>query len=65
MFGFCILDKNHELFSNKNEKVIGKFKTKTTQIIWISEFFVYDQRLIHLNVEMVLKRIYKVFQKLT
>ena len=25
IFDFSNLDKNHELFSNKNEKVIGKF----------------------------------------
>ena len=28
-FGFSNLDENHELFSNKNSKVIGKFKLKT------------------------------------
>ena len=31
------LDENHELFSNKNKKVIGKFKIETRKIIWIDE----------------------------
>ena len=29
IFDFTNLDKNHELFSNKNKKVIGKFKIET------------------------------------
>ena len=35
---FSNLDKNHELFSNKNKKVIGKFKNETPKKIWIDEF---------------------------
>ena len=35
---FSNLDKNHELFSNKNKKVIGKIKVETTKNIWIDEF---------------------------
>ena len=38
MFDFSNLDKNHELFSNKNKKVIGKFKMETPKSIWIDEF---------------------------
>ena len=38
MFDFNNLDKDHELFSNKNEKVIGKFKIETPKNIWIDEF---------------------------
>ena len=38
MFDLSILDKNHEIFSNKNEKVIGKFKIETPKNIWIDEF---------------------------
>ena len=37
-FDFSNLDKNHELFSNKNKKVIGKFKIETPKNIWIDEF---------------------------
>ena len=37
-FDFIILDKNHELFSEKNEKVAGKFKIETLENIWIDEF---------------------------
>ena len=29
IFDFSTLDKDHELFSNKNKKVIGKFKIET------------------------------------
>ena len=38
IFDFSNLDKNHELFSNKNKKVIGKFKIETSKSIWIDEF---------------------------
>ena len=38
IFDFSNLDKNHELFSNKNKNVIGFFKIETPKIIWIDEF---------------------------
>ena len=38
MFDFSNLDKNHELVSNKNKKVIGKVKIETPKNIWIDEF---------------------------
>ena len=38
IFDFSNLDENHELFSNKNKKVIGKFKIETLKNIWIDEF---------------------------
>ena len=38
MFDFSNLDKIHELFSNKNKKVIVIFKIETSKIIWIDEF---------------------------
>ena len=38
IFDFSNLDKNHELFSNKNKKVIGKFKIETPKNIYIDEF---------------------------
>ena len=39
IFDFSNLDeKNHEIFSIKNKKVIGKYKTETPKIIWIDEF---------------------------
>ena len=38
VFDFSNLDKNHELYNNKNEKVIGFFKIETPKIIWIDEF---------------------------
>ena len=40
LFDFSNLDKNHELFSNKNKKVVGKFKIETAENIWIDEFVV-------------------------
>ena len=38
IFDFSNLDESHELFSNKNKKVIGKFKIETPKNIWIDEF---------------------------
>ena len=38
IFAFSNLDKNHELFSNKNKKVSGKFKIETPKNIWIDDF---------------------------
>ena len=38
IFDFSNLDKNHELFSEKNKKVIRKFKIETPKNIWIDEF---------------------------
>ena len=38
IFDFSNLDKNHELFSNKNKKVIGKFKIETPKNVWIDKF---------------------------
>ena len=38
LFDFRNLNKNHELFSNKNKKVVGKFKIETPENIWIDEF---------------------------
>ena len=38
IFDFSNLGKNHELYSDKNKKVIGKFKIETPKNIWIDEF---------------------------
>ena len=38
IFDSSNLDENHELFSNKNKKVIGKFKFETPKNIWIDVF---------------------------
>ena len=38
IFDFSNQDPNHELFSNKNKKTIGKFKIETPKSIWIDEF---------------------------
>ena len=38
IFDFSNLNENHELFSNKNKKVIGKYKIETPKNIWIDEF---------------------------
>ena len=37
-FDFSNLDENHELFSNKNKKVIGKFKIETPKNLFLDEF---------------------------
>ena len=38
IFDFSNLDKNHELYSERNKKMIGKFKIETPKNIWIDEF---------------------------
>ena len=38
LFDFSNLYQNHELFSNNNKKVIGKFKTKTPENTWVDKF---------------------------
>ena len=37
LFDFSNLSENHELFSNKNKKVVGNFKIETLENIWIDE----------------------------
>ena len=39
-FDFSNLNEDHELFSNKNKKVVGKFKIETPENFWIDEFVV-------------------------
>ena len=38
LFALSNLNTNNELFSNKNKKVLGKFKIETPESIWIDEF---------------------------
>ena len=38
IFDFSNLDQNHEIFSEKNKKVIGKFKRETPKNVVINEF---------------------------
>ena len=38
IFDFSNLDENHELFTNKNKKIIGKFKIETPKSVFIDEF---------------------------
>ena len=38
IFDFSNLDENHELFSEENKKVTGKFKIETPKNIWINEY---------------------------
>ena len=44
LFDFSNLDKNHELFSDKNKKVVGKFKIETPENIWIDEFVAFRSK---------------------
>ena len=55
IFHFSNLDQNHELFSNKNKKMIGKFKTETPKNVWIDEFVCLRKKRIRLNVEIIIK----------
>ena len=34
---FSNLDENHEIFSNKNKKLIGKFEIETPENVWTNE----------------------------
>ena len=38
IFDFSNLDKNHELYSERNEKSIGFFKIETPKNVWIDDF---------------------------
>ena len=38
IFDFSNIDENHELYSEKNKKILGKFKIETPQNIFIDEF---------------------------
>ena len=38
LFDFSNRNQTHELFSNKNRKVVGKFKIEFPKNIWIDEF---------------------------
>ena len=38
IYDFSNLNENHELFSNRNRKVIGVFKKESPKHIWIDEF---------------------------
>ena len=37
IFDFSNLDKNHDLYRERNKKMIGRFKIETPKIIWIDE----------------------------
>ena len=37
-FDFNSLDKNHDLFSNKNEKEVGRFRIETPKSLCIDEY---------------------------
>ena len=52
---FSNLDKNHELFSNKNKKVLGRFKIETPKNIWIDEFVCLRRKCMLLNVVEIVK----------
>ena len=38
LLDFSILNTNHELFSNKNKKVLSKFRIETPKVVWTDEF---------------------------
>ena len=61
---FSNLDENHELFSNKNKKLIGKFKIEAPNNIWIDEFICLRSKMYVSNVVMIVKINRKVLQNL-
>ena len=64
IFDFSILDQNHELFSNKNKEVIGKFKIATPKNEWIDEFVCLWSKMFSLNVEIIVKIKWRVIPNL-
>ena len=38
LFHFIIFNENHDLFSNKNKNVVGKYKIETPENNWIDKF---------------------------
>ena len=63
IFDFSNLNKNHELFSNKNEKVIGKFKVETSKSIWIDEFVCQRSKMYSFKCENDIKNKLKSISK--
>ena len=53
IFDFSNLDKNQELFSNKNRKVIGQFKIETSKIFGLMDLYVQEVKCMLLIVEMI------------
>ena len=49
IFDFSNLHENHEPFSNKNKKVIGKIKIETHKNIWIDEFICLRSKMYAFN----------------
>ena len=63
-FDFSNLDKNPELFSIKNKKVIGKFKIETPKNNWIDEFVCLRSKMYAFKCGDDTKKNLKVFQNL-
>ena len=49
LFDFSTLDENHGLFSNKNKKVMGKFKIETLKKIYIYELVALISKMFAIN----------------
>ena len=47
IFGFSNLDEIHELFNEKNKRVIVKFKIETPKNIWIDEFVCLRSKMLY------------------
>ena len=45
LFDFSNFDKTHELFSNKNKKVIGKTKLETPKTLIVDEFVALNRKM--------------------
>ena len=45
IFDFSNIDENHELYSEKNKKVLGKFKIETAKNIFIDEFIALGSKM--------------------
>ena len=65
LFDFSNLNENHELFTNKNKKVVGKFKIETPENIWIDEFVALRSKCFAFKCGNNSKKKLKVFLNLT
>ena len=52
IFDFSNIDGNHELYSEKNKKVLGKFKIETPKNIFIDEFIALRSKMYALSVKI-------------
>ena len=61
LLDFSNLNKNHEKYWYKNEKVIGKFKIETLKNVFIDQFICLRSKAYSINCEGDIESKYKIF----